>query len=177
MVLHNGKIVTVDGEFSLAQAVAIKDGRFVAVGSDSEILALAGAQTEKVDLEGKTVLPGFNDSHVHLAHRVGEPPEPLIQEFSNASSIAEIVEVVRQKVAATPPGELVWIPRGPSIQRIAEKRWPTRHDLDPVSEENPVILAFGGDLVNVANSLALAAAQINRNTPSPTSKDFSESLK
>ncbi|MCZ6877348.1 MAG: amidohydrolase [Acidobacteria bacterium] len=167
LVLHNGKIVTVDEDFSLAQAVAIKDGHFVAVGSDSEILALAAAQTEKVDLEGKTVLPGFNDSHVHLAHRVGEPPEPLIQEFSNARSIAEIVEVLRQKVAATPPGELVWIPRGPSMQRIAEKRWPTRHDLDPVSEGNPVILAFGGDLVNVANSLALAAAQINRNTPQP----------
>ncbi|MCZ6768199.1 MAG: amidohydrolase, partial [Acidobacteria bacterium] len=64
LVLHNGKIVTVDEDFSLAQAVAIKDGHFVAVGSDSEILALAAAQTEKVDLEGKTVLPGFNDSHV-----------------------------------------------------------------------------------------------------------------
>ena len=60
-VLHNGKIVTVDEDFSIAQAVAIKDGRFVAVGSDSEILALSGANTEVVDLEGKTVLPGFNE--------------------------------------------------------------------------------------------------------------------
>ena len=112
LVLHNGKIVTVDEDFSIAQAVAIKDGRFVAVGSDSEILSLAGADTEQVDLEGNTVLPGFNDSHLHLAWPVGEPPNPAIQELGKARSIAEIVEVVRQKVAVTPPGELVWMPGG-----------------------------------------------------------------
>ncbi len=123
-ILHNGKIVTVDKGFSIAQAVAIRNGRFVAVGSDSEILALAGTQTEKVDLEGKTVLPGLNDSHVHLAHRVGEPPDPLIPKFAQAKSIAEIVEVVAQKVAATPPGEVVWIPRGPGIQQIQENAGP-----------------------------------------------------
>ncbi|MDA2934452.1 amidohydrolase [Acidobacteria bacterium AH-259-D05] len=167
MVLHNGKIVTVDQDFSIAQAMAIKEGRFVAVGSDAQILALAGAQTEIVDLEGKTVLPGFHDSHVHLAHRVAEPPEPLIQKLGEAKSIAEIVEVVRQKVAATPPRELVWIPRGPRIEQIEEKGWPTRHDLDPVSPENPVIVAFGGDQAIVANSLALAAAKIDGNTPQP----------
>ena len=166
-ILHNGKIVTVDHDFSIAQAVAIRNGRFVAVGSDSEILALAGAQTEKVDLEGKTVLPGLNDSHVHLAHRVGEPPDPLILKFAQAKSIAEIVEVVAQKVAATPTGEVVWIPRGPRIQQIQENRWPTRYDLDPVSPENPVILAFAGDQANVGNSLALAAANIDRNVRQP----------
>ena len=167
LVLHNGKIVTVDQDFSIAQAVAIKNGRFVAVGSDSEILALAGAQTERVDLEGKTILPGLNDSHVHLAHRVGEPPDPIILKFAQAKSIAEIVEVVAQKVAVTPPGEVVWIPRGPRIQKIQEKRWPTRYDLDPVSPKNPVILAFAGDQVNVGNSLALAAANITRNVRQP----------
>ena len=67
LVLYNGKIVTVDEDFSIAQAVAIRDGRFVAVGSDSEILSLAGSNTRQVDLEGNTVLPGFNDSHLHLA--------------------------------------------------------------------------------------------------------------
>ena len=166
-ILHNGKIVTVDQDFSIAQAVAIRNGRFVAVGSDSEILALAGSQTEKVDLEGKPVLPGLNDSHVHLAHRVGEPPDPLIPKFAHARSIAEIVELVAQKVAATPAGEVVWIPRGPRIQQIQEKRWPTRYDLDPVSSKNPVILAFAGDTANVGNSLALAAANINRNVRQP----------
>ena len=73
-VLYNGKIVTVDEDFSIAQAVAIRSGKFVAVGSDSEILALAGGDTERVDLEGKTVLPGFNDSHLHLSWPVESLP-------------------------------------------------------------------------------------------------------
>ena len=176
LVLHNGKIVTVDQDFSIAQAVAIKNGRFVAVGSDSEILALAGAQTERVDLEGKTILPGLNDSHVHLAHRVGEPPDPLIPKFAQAKSIAEIVEVVAQKVAVTPPGEVVWIPRGPRLQRIQENRWPTRYDLDPVSPENPVILAFAGDQVNVGNSLGSGRRQHRLAMyANPTKRAFSES--
>ena len=166
-VLHNGKIVTVDGDFSIAQAVAIKDGHFLAVGSNSEILSLAGAATEIFDLEGKTVLPGLHDSHVHLAQRVADPPEPLIAKFSQARSIQEIVEVVRQKVEATPPGKLVWLPRGPSVNRIEEKRWPTRHDLDPVSPDHPVILTFAGDYVNVANSAFLKAARIDRNVYQP----------
>ena len=67
MILHNGKIVTVDEAFSIAEAVAIKNGHFIAVGSNSEILSLAGSGTETFDLEGKTVLPGLHDSHIHLA--------------------------------------------------------------------------------------------------------------
>ena len=108
-VLHNGKIVTVDKNFATVQAVAIKNGRFVAVGSDSDILALAGAKTEKVDLGGKTVLPGFYDSHLHLAWPVGQAPDPLIARFGRARSIAEILDVVREKLSATPPGKLVVI--------------------------------------------------------------------
>jgi len=170
-VLHNGKVVTVDEDFSIAEAVAIQDGRFVAVGSNEEILLLAGAETEKIDLEGKTVLPGFNDSHLHLAWPVGEAPDPAIQALGKARSIEEIVNVVRQKVAATPPGELVWIPFGPSrVNQIKEKRWPTRRDLDPVSPEHPVIVTFAADYVYVTNSLGLAAAKIDRNTPQPYKK-------
>ncbi len=167
MVLHNGKIVTVDEDFSIAQAVAIKDGRILAVGTDSEILPLAGAATEKVDLGGKTVLPGLHDSHIHLAQRVADPPEPLIAEMSRARSIKEIVEIVRQKVEKTPPGELVWLPRGPGENQLEEKRWPTRHDIDPVSPDNPVILTFSGDYANVANSVFLRTARIDRNVYQP----------
>ncbi|MDA2933855.1 amidohydrolase [Acidobacteria bacterium AH-259-D05] len=171
MVLYNGKIVTVDEDFSTAQAVAIKDGRFVAVGSDEQVLSLAGADTEKMDLSGRTVLPGFNDSHLHLAWPVGEPPHPAIRQLGKARSIEEILEVVGQKVAVTPPGELVWIPGGVArAAQIKEKRWPTRHDLDPVSPENPVILIFAADHVYVTNSLGLSRAKINRRTVQPYSK-------
>src|SRR5687768_13009020 len=78
LILHNGKIVTVDDSFSIAQAVAIKNGRFLAVGSNGAILPLAGSKTEKVDLQGRTVLPGLHDSHLHLAWPVGQAPDPLI---------------------------------------------------------------------------------------------------
>ncbi|MBI2820988.1 MAG: amidohydrolase family protein, partial [Acidobacteria bacterium] len=167
-ILHNGKIVTVDKDFSMAEAVAIKDGRFLAVGSNAEILPLAGARTEKIDLGGKTVLPGLRDSHVHLAHRVGEPPDPLNRKMVQARSIAEIVDVVRQRAAVTPPGNVVWFAEGPSsVEQIQEKRWPTRKDLDPVSPKNPVLLAFAGDYFNITNSAGLAAAGIDRNTPQP----------
>ncbi len=115
MVLHNGKIVTVDEDFSIAEAVAIKDGLIVAVGSNSDVLALAGSSTERMDLEGKTVLPGFNDSHLHLAWPVGEAPNPAIRELGQAGSIVEIVDIVRREVEAASPGELVWIPFGPAM--------------------------------------------------------------
>jgi len=168
LVLYNGKIVTVDQDFSTAQAVAIKNGLLVAVGSDQEVLALAGSGTERIDLEGKTVLPGFNDSHLHLSWPVGEPPDPAIQQLGKARSIEEIVDVVRQKVAATPPGELVWMPGGVSrVEQIQEKRWPTRHDLDPVSPDNPVIVIFSADHVYVTNSLGLSRAGINRRSVQP----------
>ena len=168
LVLFNGKIVTVDEDFSIAQAVAIKDGRLVAVGSDQGVLSLAGAETERTDLEGNTVLPGFNDSHLHLSWPVGEPPTPYIQQLGQARSIDEIVEVVRQKVTETPPGELVWMPGGVSrVEQIKEKRWPTRHDLDPVSPENPVIVIFSADHVYVTNSLGLSEAGINRRSVQP----------
>ena len=76
-ILYNAKIVTVDEDFSIAQALAIKDGRLVAVGSDSQVLALAGESADQIDLEGKTVLPGFYDSHIHIAGAAGEAPDPL----------------------------------------------------------------------------------------------------
>lgn len=167
LVLHNGKIVTVDSEFSIAQAVAIKNGRFLAVGSDKDILELVGPTTEVVDLTGKTVMPGLHDSHVHLAQRVAEPAEPLMEKLSQSESIAQIVDVVHQKVKKTRPGELVWLPRGPRVDQISEKRWPNRHDLDPISPENPVIVTFAGDYVNVANTLALKAAGIDHTVTQP----------
>ena len=113
MVLYNAKIVTIDQDFSIFQAVAIKNGRFLEVGSDSQVLALAGESTEKIDLEGKTILPGFYDSHIHVSGAAGEAFDPLSNKMREATSIEEVVELVRQKVAATPPGELVRFTQGP----------------------------------------------------------------
>ena len=138
------------------------------MGSDREVLALAGAGTEMMDLKGKTVLPGLHDSHLHLAWPVGEAPNPAIPELAAARSIAEIVDIVRREAEAASPGELVWIPFGPAIvDMIEEKRWPDKFDLDPVSPDNPVVITFAADGVYVANSMALEKANLNRRTPQP----------
>ena len=171
-VLFNGKIVTVDEDFSIAEAVAIKDGRFVAVGSSSQIRGLAGDQTELMDLEGRTVLPGFNDPHLHFAHSLGFVVDELSTKYRQASSIGEILAVVQEKVEQTPPGELVWFFLGPSSSsRLEEGRYPNRKDLDPISPQHPVFLEYAGNGANAsANSLALKKAGITRRTPQPSTQ-------
>jgi len=148
-VLFNGKIVTVDEDFSIAEAVAIKDGKFVAVGSNAQIRNLAGGLTEVVDLEGKTVLPGFNDPHLHFAHSLGFVEDELTRKFRNTQSIKEILAVVQEKIDQTPAGELVWFFLGPgSPNALEEGRFPNRMDLDPISPEHPVLLEYGGSGAN-----------------------------
>ena len=93
-ILLNGKMVTVDEDFSIAEAVAIKDGKFIAVGSNTEVRGLAGDRTEVIDLEGATVLPGFNDPHLHFAHSLGFVADELTKKFRTSKSIKEILAVV-----------------------------------------------------------------------------------
>ncbi|MBI2820737.1 MAG: amidohydrolase [Acidobacteria bacterium] len=173
-VLFNGKIVTVDDNFSIAQAVAIKGDRFVAVGTTDEVKGLAGSRTEMIDLEGQTVLPGFNDPHEHFSHSLGFVEDDLTREFRVSTSIAGILEVVKKKISQTPPGELVWFFLGPgSPNDLKERRYPDRKDLDPISPGHPVFLEYGGSgAAASANSLALKKAGVTRSTPQP----FSQSL-
>lgn len=168
-ILYNAKIVTVDENFTIAQALAIKNGRLVAVGSDSQVLALAGESTDRVDLEGKTVLPGFYDSHIHIAGAAGEAPDPLSNQMSKATSIAEVVELVRQKVATASPGEVVRFTQGPGrAEQLEEKRWPNRWDLDPVSPDNAVLInRIAADYVWITNNQGLKMAGIRRGSRQP----------
>jgi predicted amidohydrolase YtcJ len=173
MVLLNGKIVTVDKDFTIAEAVAIKNGRLVAVGSNADIKALVGKHTQVTDLEGRTVLPGFIDPHAHFAHKVGKAPDPFEDMFAEATSIEAIRRAIQGKVAQTPPGELVWFSRGVNRpDQLAEKRWPTRRDLDPISPDNPVLLGFASDHVTIVNSALLNKVGIDKNTPQPGTKGF-----
>ncbi len=171
-ILFNGKIVTVDEDFSIAEAVAIKDGKFVAVGSNAQVQGLAGQQTEMVDLGGQTVLPGFNDPHAHYAHSLGFVADEMTQRFRTSTSIKEMLEVVKEKIAVTPEGELVWFFLGPgSPDALEEGRYPTRKDLDPLSSTHPILLEFGGSGANSsANSLALKQAGITRRSPQPSTQ-------
>jgi hypothetical protein len=173
-VLFNGKIVTVDEKFSIAEAVAITNGKFVAIGSNADIRALVGPDTEEIDLEGRTVLPGFTDPHVHFAHKVGKKSDRYEDMFAEARSIEEIRKALRMKVEQTPPGEIIWFSRGVrSASDLAEKRWPTRYDLDPVSPDHPVIMGFAADHVTIVNSKLIdMVGTITKDTPQPTERGF-----
>ncbi|BAK67784.1 conserved hypothetical protein [Sphingobium sp. SYK-6] len=159
MLLFNGKVLTVDKAFSVRSAVAVKDGKIVAVGGQELLKRFPKA--ERIDLTGRTLMPGFIDTHIHvtgLAHRAIEPDK--------AKSIAEIQQMVAAKAKALGPGE--WITGyGWDEALLAEKRVPTRADLDVAAPNNPVVLTRAGSHSSVSNSAALALAGIDASTPDP----------
>lgn len=161
-ILHRGRIHTVDPQQPLAEAVAVKDGRFLAVGADVAILPLAGAATQIVDLSGKAVLPGLFDSHNHLM-QVGVKRTRI--RLDECRSPAEMMELVRQRAAETPPGHWI-VGEGWNENIFHDERLPTRWDIDPATDQHPVILMrfFNMDVVN---SVALRLAGVSRHTPDP----------
>ena len=153
-VFFNGKIVTVDSAFTIARAVAVKGTRFLAVGSDEEVLAHAGAQTGKVDLEGRTVIPGLIEAHAHPeTAALSELEEPL----PNPRTLGQLLEWIRQQAAAKPAGAWIIHPKF-FATRLIELRPPTLTELDKAAPDNPVFLdgSFGG----VINSSAMRASGI-----------------
>ena len=166
LILSNGKVYTLDGADdatgSIAQAVAVKDGRILAVGGDAEIRALAGPGTERLDLGGRAVIPGIFDSHNHLLE-VGAKLSMI--RLDECQSPEEMMELVRERAKVTPPGEWI-IGQGWNEGLFAGGRLPTRHDIDPATSEHPVVLMrfFNTDVVN---SYALEMAGIDRDTPDP----------
>ena len=167
LILRGGKIVTMDAAGRIAQALAVRDGRILAVGSDDEINRCAGAHTEVIDLAGRTVLPGLIDVHTHALDWAksilrGE----LDLRYPAVRAIGDIVRLVGERVAATPEGAWV-IGSGWDDAQLAERRYPTRRDLDAVSPRHPVYLVHISGHLAAANSAALARAGITRETPEP----------
>lgn len=160
LILHNGKIVTVDGRFSIAQAVAVKSGRISAVGTNQAVLRERGPKTDVVDLKGRTVLPGLIDSHVHP---IGAGLSELRKPLPALDSFAAVQHYILEQAKATPKGKWIIVPRT-FPTRLAEMRMPTRDILD-VAKDHPVM--FDASYVVIANSLALKMSGIDRNTPDP----------
>lgn len=161
LILHNGKVVTVDAKFTVREAVAIGGNRVLAVGTSKEVLKkFRGPRTTVIDLRGKTVLPGLIDAHVHaLESGLSELRGPL----PPFDSIAAIQDYVRARARVTPKGEWIIVPRT-LPPRLKEMRMPTREDLD-VTADHPV--AFDGSYVWAANTMALRISGITRSTPNP----------
>lgn len=163
VVLRNGKIVTVDPAFRILQAIAVKENRVLAVGTDAEIRGLIGDRTRVIDLSGKTVIPGLVDSHLHATF--GAANEFAVS-LSGVGSIADIQARIAQRVAQIGRDEWILASGDWHESQIKEGRLPTRHELDAVALNNPVFVPRGGH-VAVVNSRALTLAGVNSNTPNP----------
>ena len=169
VVFVNGVVVTVDDRDSVKSAVAVKGDSIVAVGDDSEILKLADAATERVDLCGRALLPGINDSHMHsVMTGVNRPPLTIDCTSRAVDSIAEIKAAVAGKARTVAPGE--WIrgagwDEGYLRECLADPgRHITRWDLDEVAPDNPVCLTSGTVHELVVNTRALETAGVTRDT-------------
>ena len=162
VILFNGKILTVDEKDSIAEAVAIRDGKISAVGNSAEIRKLAGKETRLIDLHGRTVTPGLIDAHCHFDETAALYDITL----SGIKNVSEAVELVKAKVAERKPGE--WIQgAGWDEGKLAEQRYILASDLDKVAPNNPVWLTHTTGHYGVANSYALRLAKITSETQNP----------
>lgn len=162
LVLLNGRVHTMDANDRTATAVAVRDGRFVAIGVDDEVRALAGAATTVEDLDGATVIPGIIDAHNHLLATglvLGQV------RLYDCRTLGDVLDRVADRAKATPPGQWI-VGRGWDESLLAERRHPTRHDLDAVAPDHPVVLHRVWNKL-VANTTALRRAGIDRDTADP----------
>jgi predicted amidohydrolase YtcJ len=169
VIYVDGTVLTMDGQGRVAEAVAVKGDRIVMVGSNRDIRRLAGAATKIVDINGRTMMPGFYAAHDHFPGSgmvavsmvdLNSPP------IGKMTTMQEIVAALAAKAAATPKGQWV-VGRGYDDTLIKEMRHPTRVDLDQASTEHPIWITHISGHLGVANSRALEIAKVTRATPSP----------
>jgi predicted amidohydrolase YtcJ len=156
LILHNGRIATVDVGFSVRQAMAVTKDRIIATGSNQEILPQRGPQTEVVDLDGRLVLPGLMDSH---AHPVGASMIEFDHVLPTMETIGQVLDYVRARARVVAEGEWIVV-RQVFITRLAEQRYPSRRELDLAAPRHPVMFATGPDAS--LNTLALERSGIDR---------------
>jgi predicted amidohydrolase YtcJ len=164
LILVHGKILTVDAKDSIAQAIAIREGKIVALGSDQDILQLAAGKARVIDLQGKTATPGLIDAHAHLA--MGGVDELYSVSLSDAGTVDEVDRRVEAAAARLKPGE--WLTgAGWDEGKLAEHRYITASDLDKVSPHNPVWLTHTTGHYGVGNHEALRLAHITAASKDP----------
>lgn len=163
-ILVNGKVYTVDNKRSIKEAIAIKNGIIADIGTNEEILSLKNDNTEIIDLKGKLILPGFNDSHMHLVN-LGYTLSKV--SLYGVSSLDEIGKRIYEYIEENKLKKGTWIMGNGWNQDYFqdEKRFPTRYDLDKISTEYPIVITRICGHVIVANSLALKLLNITKDTP------------
>ena len=156
LILYNGKIVTVDGEFTICQAMAIRGNRIEAIGGNEKILSLKTGRTELMDLEGKMVLPGLIDTHVHACDAsMTEFDHPIPQ----MDSITDVLDYFGGRAKVLEDGQWVVLQQV-FITRLREQRYPTRQELDAVAPQNPAVFRTGPDAS--LNTLAMKLSHIDK---------------
>jgi len=162
-IFYNGKIVTVDSANSIQEAFAVKGERFLAVGRNAEMRALGGPRTRLVDLRGHTVIPGLMDNHIHPFRYISTILRGV--DMTGVKSLAEMSNRIRQAAATAKPGQTIYATGRWSENDLAEKRPPTRQELDRLVPDRPVVVLQA--LANAyLNTAALKAARITRETKS-----------
>lgn len=173
LAVINANIITVNNRRPRAEALAAKNGVFVAVGSTSEILELVGDGTRVIDAQGKTVVPGFIDAHCHpfsaaktLITTHLSPTDAFNGSPRKIKSITDIINALKERAETTPRGEWVLGVRYDET-RLEEQRHPTRWDLDKVSKDHPIHISHISGHIGVVNSKALELAGLTKESPDP----------
>jgi predicted amidohydrolase YtcJ len=162
MIFFNGKITTLDRGNPQAQAVAVRDARFVSASDDRSTLALAGPNTRTVDLKGRRVIPGLIDSHTHIIR--GGLNYNLELRWDGVRSLADAMRMLKQQVDRTPAPQWVRVVGGFTAQQFAEKRLPTLEEINAIAPETPVFILHLYDRA-LLNGAALRAVGYTKDTP------------
>ncbi|MBK5501763.1 amidohydrolase [Peribacillus sp. TH14] len=166
IVFINGEVITVDQRNKVVEAVAVKGNRISAVGSNREVKDFIGEETKVIDLQGKTLLPGFIDAHIHLI-LYGVNQLAVSCKDEHIKSIEDLLNDLKEKASTIPKGE--WIRAwGFNETVVKEKRYPTIAELDAISVEHPIIVSRTCSHISVVNSKALEIAKINEKSENPT---------
>src|ERR1700757_2195710 len=164
LILHGGQFTTLDRGNPVASAVAIKDGRFVAVGDDRAIMAQTAPDTAVIDLRGRRALPGLIDNHLHIIR--GGLNFNMELRWDGVRSLADAMAMLKKQVAITPPPQWVRVVGGFTEHQFAEKRLPTIEELNAVAPDTPVFILHLYDRA-ILNSAALRAVGYTKETPAP----------
>src|SRR5215469_9148757 len=167
----NGSVITVDPAKPYAEAFAVANGRFSAIGTNAEIRRLATPSTKVIDLKGMTVTPGFNDVHLHPTGIYDENSPYYVPWLGpeKVHTMDDLIAALKAKAARTPPGQLI---SGARYQDTKLGRHPTRHDLDKVSTKHPISISHSSGHITVVNTYVLEASGITKEAKDPPGGSF-----
>jgi predicted amidohydrolase YtcJ len=161
-IIHHAKILTVDTKFTIAEAIAIKGDRILAVGADDAIFKHAGKNTKVIDAKGRNVLPGLYDSHTHPT---GAATSEFDEEIPYLKSLEDVFSYIRKKTKELPEGDWIVL-RFAFPTRLKEARFPTLAELDAVAPKHPVYYNAGP--ASMCNTMALKVSGVTKETKNPS---------